>query len=149
MTNLPELKGVHHLKMPVSDLGASLDFYERALGARRIPEADHRWGDGSLFAYILAVPGLGTKLELRLHPQRAKSHAGFDPVTIAIEDRAALDEWIGYLDGVGVRHSPVITSIQAWIIVIEDPDGNRVRLYTLEKHGPELQPDHGSEWVKD
>lgn len=149
MTDMPELKGIHHLKMPVSNLATSLDFYERALGARRIAEADHRRGDGSLFAYILAVPGLDTKLELRLHPQRAKSHAGFDPVTIAVEDRAVLDRWIDYLDQAGVRHSPVITSIQAWIIVIEDPDGNRVRLYTLETHGPELQPDFGSEWIKD
>src|ERR1700737_1727538 len=98
MTDMPELKGIHHLKMPVSNLATSLDFYERALGARRIAEADHRRGDGSLFAYILAVPGLGTKLELRLHPQRAKSHAGFDPVTIAVEDRAVLDRWIDYLD---------------------------------------------------
>ena len=149
MPNMPELKGIHHLKIPVSNLGVSLDFYQRALGARRIPEADHRRPDGSLFAYILAVPGLGTKLELRLHPLRARSHAGFDPVTIAIEDRAALDQWIDYLDEVGVRHSPAITSIQAWIVVIEDPDGTRLRLYTLEKHGPELQPDHGSEWISD
>lgn len=149
MAAMPRLQGIHHLKIPVSDLGISLDFYERAFGARRIPEADHRRGDGSLFAYILVVPGLGTKLELRLHPQRAKTHAGFDPITIAVEDRAVLDQWIDYLDEVGVRHSPVITSIQAWIVVIEDPDGNRLRLYTLEKHGPELQADYGSEWIRD
>jgi catechol 2,3-dioxygenase-like lactoylglutathione lyase family enzyme len=45
--------------VPVSDLDASLTFYQRAFGARRIPEADHRReSGGSLYAYILAVPGL-------------------------------------------------------------------------------------------
>jgi hypothetical protein len=34
------------------------------------------------------------------------------------------------------------------LIVIEDPDQNRVRLYTLERHGPELKPDEANEWLK-
>jgi 2-keto-4-pentenoate hydratase/2-oxohepta-3-ene-1,7-dioic acid hydratase in catechol pathway len=38
--------------------------------------------------------------------------------------------------------------IQGWLIVIEDPDQNRVRLYTLETHGPELKPDEANEWLK-
>ena len=35
----PPLQGIHHLKLPVSDLDTSLTFYERAFGGRRIPEA--------------------------------------------------------------------------------------------------------------
>ena len=47
----PPLQGIHHLKLPVSDLDTSLTFYERAFGARRIPEADHRRAsDGSASA---------------------------------------------------------------------------------------------------
>jgi hypothetical protein len=26
------------------------------------------------------------------------------------------------------------------LIVIQDPDGNCIRLYTLESHGPEIKP---------
>ena len=51
----PPLQGIHHLKLPVSDLDTSLIFYERAFGGRRIPEADHRRPDGSR-AYILTSP---------------------------------------------------------------------------------------------
>ena len=44
----PPLQGIHHLKLPVSDLDTSLTFYQRAFGARRIPAADHRRAsDGS------------------------------------------------------------------------------------------------------
>ena len=100
----PPLQGIHHLKLPVSDLDASLTFYERAFGGRRIPEADHRRAsDGSLYAYILTVPGLGTALELRLDPERAERHRLFDPVTIAVRDRATLDAWDEYLTGSGHR----------------------------------------------
>jgi catechol 2,3-dioxygenase-like lactoylglutathione lyase family enzyme len=146
---LPPLQGIHHLKVPVSDLDASLTFYQRAFGARRIPEADHRReSDGSLYAYILAVPGLGTALELRLDPERAERHRLFDPVTIAVSDRATLGAWDEYLTAKAILHSEVITAIAAWLIVVQDPDGNRLRLYTLETHGPELKPDEDNPWIR-
>jgi catechol 2,3-dioxygenase-like lactoylglutathione lyase family enzyme len=148
MTELPALRGIHHLKFAVSDLARSLDFYERAFGARRIAEADHRTPDGFLFAYILEIPGLGTKLELRLNPEHAEKHRKFDPVTIAVDDRAALERWAAHFDALGIAHSPVLTAIQAWILVVDDPDHRRLRLYTNEMHGPELAPDNGSPWLQ-
>ena len=144
---LPALHGVHHLKFPVTDLDRSRAFYERALGGRRVAEWDHVHKDGTRYAMILEVPGLGTKLELRLDPAQAGAQRGFDPVTIAVQDRAALTAWIGYLDGVGIEHSPVLSAIQAWLVVFVDPDGRRLRLYTLETHGPELPPDEDSPWI--
>jgi catechol 2,3-dioxygenase-like lactoylglutathione lyase family enzyme len=144
----PKLLGIHHLKLPVSDLARSLAFYESAFEAKRIPAADHRREtDGSLYAHILEMPGLGTLLELRLNPERALSHARFDPITIAVADRATLGEWDAHLSSAGISHSPVITAIQAWLVVVEDPDGNRLRLYTRETHGPELKPDEGNSWL--
>jgi catechol 2,3-dioxygenase-like lactoylglutathione lyase family enzyme len=151
MTSLmpPKIRGIHHLKIAVSDLDRSLDFYERALGARRIPGLDHRREkDATLYAYICDVPGLEPKLELRLDPEQARKHACFDPITLAVADREALEKWSAHLDGQGILHSPPITSIQAWIIVFDDPDGLRLRLYTLERHGPELPPDENNEWLK-
>ena len=148
-TSSPGIQGIHHLKFAVSELARSLAFYERVFDARRIPQADHvRESDGQLYAYILDVPGLGTRLELRLNPAQAEKHRRFDPVTILVEDRAALARWAAHLDALGIAHSPVITSIQAWLIVFDDPDQNRLRLYTAEMHGPELKPDEGNEWLK-
>jgi hypothetical protein len=72
----------------------------------------------------------------------------FDPVTIAVRDRATLDAWDEYLTSQGIIHSEVITAIQAWLIVVPDPDGHRLRLYTLETHGPELAPDEDNPWVR-
>jgi catechol 2,3-dioxygenase-like lactoylglutathione lyase family enzyme len=149
-TSRPAIKGFHHVKLAVSDLGRSLAFYEDFLGAERIPEADHRKeADGKLYGYIVDVPGLGTKLELRLNAEQAEKHRRFDQFTIAVKDRHALSEWGSYLDHRNIKHSPVISAIQAWLIVVEDPDGNRWRLYTLEKHGPEIKPDEDNVWLQD
>ena len=144
----PGIEGVHHLKLPVSDLGRSLQFYERLLGARRLPEADHRReADGSLYAYILRAPGLGPMLELRLDPEQARRQCRFDPFTLAVRDRATLERWCRYLDAAGIPHSPILTAIQAWVVVVEDPDGHRLRLYTLETHGRDLKPDEDDPWL--
>jgi catechol 2,3-dioxygenase-like lactoylglutathione lyase family enzyme len=143
----PPLRGIHHLKFAVSDLDESLHFYERALGARRLPEADHVRHDGTYYAYVVEVPGLGTMIELRLDPERAARQALFDPLTIALDDRAALEIWDAALTERGVLHSPILVALQAWLIVVQDPDGNRLRLYTLETHGPEVAAATDSPWL--
>jgi catechol 2,3-dioxygenase-like lactoylglutathione lyase family enzyme len=52
----PEIGGIHHLKLPVTDLERSVRWYSDVLGARRLTELDHRRPDGALFAVILDVP---------------------------------------------------------------------------------------------
>lgn len=62
--------------------------------------------------------------------------------------RAALEKWQPFLDEKKIPHSPIITAIQAWLIVVEDPDGNRLRLYTLEIHGRDLKPEEDNPWLQ-
>lgn len=147
--DVPPLRGIHHVKFAVSDLDRSLQFYERVFHARRIVEWDHKHADGSTYAYILEIPGLGTHLELRLDAEQAQKHRLFNVLTIAVTDRAALDQWETILGALNVPHSPILVAIQAWLIVIEDPDQNRLRLYALETHGPEIEPDKSSPWLQD
>ena len=110
----PELRGIHHLKLPVSNLDAALHFYQLALNAERIDQFDHRRSDdGSLYAYILKVPGLGTVLELRLHPEHAEKHRGFDSVTLSVDTLDTLQSWDALLTKRGVRHSAIIAAIYA------------------------------------
>jgi catechol 2,3-dioxygenase-like lactoylglutathione lyase family enzyme len=145
--NRPPLRGIHDLKFAVPDLDESLRFYERALGAKHVPELDHTRDDGTRLAVVIEVPGLGTVLQLRLGPERAARQAMFDPLAIAVDDRAALDRWDRALTELGVLHSPILDAVRGWLIVIQDPDGNRIRLYTLESHGPEIKPATNSPWL--
>jgi catechol 2,3-dioxygenase-like lactoylglutathione lyase family enzyme len=147
LDSLPPLRGIHDLKFAVSDLDESLRSYEQALGAKHLPELDHVRNDGTRFAAVVEVPGLGTALQLRLDPGRAVRHAMFDPLAIAVDDRAALRRWDAALTELGVLHSPILEAVSGWLIVIQDPDGNRIRLYTLESHGPEVGPATDSPWL--
>ncbi|MGF6539443.1 VOC family protein [Paraburkholderia youngii] len=130
----PTIAGIHHLKFNVSNLDRSLDFYARALGAKRLPEFDHRRRDGELFAYILDIEHLGTYLELRASPERAAREAGLDPVTFSVQTHRDLLAWHDHLEANGIRHSPVFTGVLGWLLAAEDPDGRHLRFYTLETH---------------
>jgi catechol-2,3-dioxygenase len=142
LENRPPPRGIHDLKFAVSDLDESLRSYEHALGAKHVPELDHTRDDGTRFAAVIEVPGLGTVLQLRLDPERAGRQAIFDPSAIAMDDRASLGQWDATVTELGVLHSPILEAVSGWLIVIQDPDGNRIRLYTLESHGPEGQAGH-------
>ncbi len=143
----PAFAGIHHLKFNVADLGRSLAFYEAAFGAQRVVGHDHRKPTGELFAYILKLDGLGTFLELRLNPEAAQRERGSDPITLSVEKRADLDIWRAHFETIGAKHSPILTGLVGWLLAVEDPDGRRVRLYTLETHGPELPYSVDPNWL--
>jgi catechol 2,3-dioxygenase-like lactoylglutathione lyase family enzyme len=144
----PTIEGIHHLKFAVTNCDLSLAFYERVFGARRLERADHRDAAGRIYAYICDMPGWGTLLDLRLSESHGAAAKRFDPITLTIPDRAALAQWIAHLDALGVPHSGEIVTALAFMLVIEDPDGRRIRLYTREKHGPELQGHRDHPWMQ-
>ncbi|WP_327146019.1 antibiotic biosynthesis monooxygenase [Nocardia sp. NBC_01327] len=130
----PVHSGIHHLKLPVTDLERSADWYRTVLGAHRLTELDHRRADGTLFAVILDVPGFPGRLELRLDPVTAKALNGYDLLTLSVTDRVAIDDWVARLNTLDIPHSPPIVALIGWLLVVPDPDGLRLRFYTTEPH---------------
>jgi catechol 2,3-dioxygenase-like lactoylglutathione lyase family enzyme len=143
----PNFDGIHHLKVAVSDVRRSDEFYARALGAERIDGYDRYDAAGRLTSVILEIPGLGTPFELRLNPTAAAAHAGFDPVTFSVDSRRDLEAWAAHFDSVGVRHSPLLAGGTGFLLVFEDPDRLRLRFYTRETHGPEIPPSRDPDWL--
>jgi len=129
-TSRPVLDGIHHVKIPVSDLARSRAWYERVLGFEVEAEFadDH---DGVVRGVAGTAPGLGrTRLALRENAEAAAGFAGFDPIAFAVSGRAGIDHWIGQLDAEGVTHSPVSRATIGWILSFHDPDGVELRLYS-------------------
>ena len=136
--------GVHHVKFPVTDLDASLRWYETVLKAKREPRFDHLDVDGKRFAVITFWPGLDVPCELRLVPKAAKAVAGYDPVAFGVADEQTLLGWIEHFDAVGAEHTDVISSFVGKMVEVTSPDGLAIRLYILPAGGfanVEFRPD--------
>ncbi len=130
---MERLSGFHHVKLPVSDVRRSLEWYRRVLGLEVALEFVE---DGTLMGVALRDPGHTLQLALRARPNLAQSMAGFDPIALAVPDRADLEKWRTRLDELGETHAGIVTGHVGWVLGgLCDPDGIEVRLYSLEDHG--------------
>ncbi|MEV6850036.1 VOC family protein [Actinoplanes sp. NPDC051411] len=129
-----ELAGIHHVKIPVTDLARSLRWYRQVFGLR--PTVEFRDADGVVRGLAGEVPGLGpAALTLRVNPVAAEGSRGFDPVSFAVATRDDLAVWAEHLDSLEVKHSPLIEASIGWLLVFDDPDGLTLHLYTWAEHG--------------
>ncbi|WP_072806093.1 VOC family protein [Rhodococcoides yunnanense] len=144
----PLLDGVHHLKVPASNLSRSLDWYEKLFGVARLAEFDHIGRSGRVYAHILDVPGVGL-FEVREAPITAGNMSGFDPVTYAVKDRRDLAAWAEHLDNLGIENSGEIRGGIGWLLVFCDPDGMAIRIYTRQQHELDIAgADTDSHWLR-
>ncbi len=134
MTNsdAPELDGVHHLKLPVSNLNRSRAWYESRLGYQAGTEFVE---NGTVMGVTLVHPNGGPALGLRLDPERAARAAGFDYFSIGVPTKAAIEALAQRLTALGEQHAGVHFATIGWILPhTHDPDGHEIRFYTTEHH---------------
>lgn len=124
----PDLKGIDHVHVFVSDRVAAEAWYRRVLGFERLPElAFWATGGGPL---TLANNAGSIHLALFEKP-REKCRA-----TVALG--AGADEflaWRTHLEAVFGRDIEAVDHQVAWSLYFEDPDGNPFEITTYE-HGP-------------
>lgn len=128
----PPLAGVHHLKLPVSNLNRSRQWYESRLGYSLVQEFHE---EGRLMGLVMEHPNGGPSLALRLDPERAQAAAGFDYFSIGVPDKQSIESLAARLTDLGERHAGVHFATIGWILpMLHDPDGHEVRFYTVQQH---------------
>jgi catechol 2,3-dioxygenase-like lactoylglutathione lyase family enzyme len=125
---MPDLQGFHHVKLPVTDVVRSREWYERVLGFEVEIEFVE---DGVVRGLALAAPGGGVHLALRHDPARASALAGFDPIALAVATPEEVAAWRRRLDDLGQVHGGIVSGHGGGSVLVglHDPDGIEIRLY--------------------
>jgi catechol 2,3-dioxygenase-like lactoylglutathione lyase family enzyme len=127
---MASMHGFHHVKLPVTDVARSRDWYARVLDFALELEFVE---DGVLMGVAMGDPSGTVRLGLRCDPDRAKAMAGFDPIAIGIPTAADLDAWRDRLTEAGEKHDGIVSGHTGRVLVgLHDPDGIEVRMYTLD-----------------
>ena len=133
------LGGIHHLRLTVTDIERSREFYTELLGfnvaagapASQDPKSDPSypvlWG-GVVMArgnYLLGLRPVAAKGD-RFDEDRVR----LDHLSFSVESRAALNEAIGFLDERGVPHGEVreLASFGICVLPFRDPDNIQLEL---------------------
>src|ERR1700724_2901385 len=134
-----ELGSIHHLRLTVTDINRSREFYTGLLGfdvAVGAPESDNPKSDPSYpVLWGGAVMTKGNYL-LGLRPVAAKGDAfdenrvGLAHLSFNLETRADLNEAIKKLDARGVPHGEVreLTDFGICVLPFRDPDNIQLEL---------------------
>ncbi|GAA4520763.1 VOC family protein [Nonomuraea ferruginea] len=125
------LGGFHHVKLPISNVHKSLEWYRRVLGLEVAIEFVE---DGVLRGVALTDTGQTLMIALREEPRRAAGWSGFDPLALAVPTLQELHAWSDHLNAIEVSHSGITEGSVGWLLGgITDPDGIEIRLYTQQR----------------
>lgn len=134
-----ELGAIHHLRLTVTDIARSRDFYTNLLGftvAVEAPQSEEPKSDPSypvLWGGIVMAKGnylLGLRPVAPGGDRFDENRVGLDHLSFAIESRSALDAAIKVLDEHHVPHGEVreLTSFGICVLPFRDPDNIQLEL---------------------
>jgi glyoxylase I family protein len=134
--HVPEITGIHHLGLTVSDAERSARWYQDVLGFERIGQLGDAGAERR--KVFLRHVGLEARLGLVEHQNSSKrpfdeTESGLDHLAFAVSSYEELERWAGRLAELGVGFSPIAASLSipgAAVIVFRDPDNVQLELFT-------------------
>jgi catechol-2,3-dioxygenase len=137
------MTGLSHVQLAVSDLGASVGWYTRALGV------EHYAGD--IGAGYVALRHRGARVVIVLSEQagdaggeagqsagdgeRLEGFEHLDHLAFAVPDGATLQRWADHLVAIGIDHPGVVLENGNPSLQLRDPDGIAIELVAPSSRG--------------
>jgi glyoxylase I family protein len=131
---------LHHIALTVTDVDASVRWYEKIFGISFRMEAPHPGGVGM----VLADDERQLNIVLHRHDTNegegfVETRTGLDHVGIMVADRETLEAWQSHLEKNGVERSPaadrpltqspIAEEPYGSILVFRDPDNIQLELF--------------------
>ena len=133
----PEILGIAHVELSVTDLDRSVRWYVDLLGARDVFRARNDEGGFSACAIfeprsklVLAFTQHDAREDDRFTPRRP----GLDHLSFRVADRAALEAWQARLEALDIPHDGIKDEGYQEALTFRDPDG-----IALELQAPKRQ----------
>ena len=128
-------KSISHVRLTVTDIDRSRQFYESVFGwpvAREVPEgADEETRAQFAFLFGGVIYHIGHGL-IGLRPVAADSfdedRVGLDHLAFAVADKGEIDAAAAHLDSLGIAHEPVKDIGAMYILEFRDPDNIALEL---------------------
>ncbi len=128
---MPEITGIAHVELSVRDLERSVAWYTKLLNARDV------WRGSSdqygITACAIFEPKSRMVFAFTKHAKPepesfSPRRPGLDHVSFGVADRVALEEWVSWLDELGIEHSPIQDDHTPPSVTFSDPDGIALEL---------------------
>ena len=136
----PARPQLHHLALTVTDVDASVRWYEEVFGVHFIMDAPHNGGVGK----VLADEAKQLMIVLHRHDVNdgalfGETTTGLDHAGFFVPTRADLQAWQDHLDSKGVSRShaadkpmtqsPIADEVYGSVLVFRDPDNIQLELF--------------------
>jgi catechol 2,3-dioxygenase-like lactoylglutathione lyase family enzyme len=118
--------GLHHVRLPVSDVMRSRDWYIDVLGFEPCLSVESE--DRGVGVVVDHPSGLA--LGLHYEPALARALRGFCSIALSVGTDEDLTRWCTRLDTLGVGHSAPTQGHLGWYVEVPDPDGLVIELHT-------------------
>jgi catechol 2,3-dioxygenase-like lactoylglutathione lyase family enzyme len=136
----PARAQISHVALTVSDLDASVSWYEQVFGIGYVMDVPHEGGN----AKLLADPAMELVIVLHRHDAHdgelfRESRTGLDHVGLGVPTREDLVAWQAHLESLGVvcadaadkplTQSPIADEFYGSVLVFRDPDNIQLELF--------------------
>ena len=131
---MPDIRGIHHISVTVTDLERSVPWYSELLGLTKLMEEQHP--DGAGYAIVLGKPDWSLCVGLHVHATNegerfSEARTGLDHVSFLVSSRSELVAWEARLTECGVEHSPINDQEGFSVLVFRDPDNIQLEFVSL------------------
>jgi len=140
-TTGPAIIGVHHVSLTVTDLEASLAWYQRVFQAERPDiKVPHHGKEETGYSVLLPEPRSGLIFSLHTNTGNRgepfdEAHTGLDHVSFSVAGRDTLQAWAAWLDELGVPNTGIVDEtepIRYSTVVFRDPDNIQLEIIAVD-----------------
>lgn len=131
---MPEIAGINHVGVTVTDIERSTPWYSEVLGLTKLMEETHP--DGTGYVIVLGKPDWSMCVGLHTHPTSshepfAETRTGLDHISFMVANRAELDTWQTHLADNRVDHSPITDRDGYSVLAFRDPDNIQLEFISM------------------